>query len=98
MEAAHSPRVAEQVWLVQQQVIVLRSGLTSRTAHTETSPAGHEAMTEAVADGDPDLAASLMEAHLATVEIQLLQNMHATQSKDVRGQAPGLRSTERTAP
>ncbi|MFF2160256.1 FCD domain-containing protein [Streptomyces sp. NPDC058175] len=51
----------------------------------ETSPADHEAMTEAVADGDPDLAASLMEAHLATVEIQLLQNMHAAQSKDVRG-------------
>lgn len=98
MEAAHSPRDAEQAWLVQQQVIVPRSGLTSRTTHTETSLADHEAMTEAVADGDADLAVSLMKAHLAMMEIQLLQNMHAAQSEDVRGQAPGPRSTERTVP
>lgn len=55
-------------------------------------------MTEAVADGDADLAVSLMKAHLAMMEIQLLQNMHAAQSEDVRGQAPGPRSTERTVP
>ncbi|MFE4678523.1 hypothetical protein [Streptomyces sp. NPDC056721] len=87
-----------QVWLVQQQVIVLRSGLTSRTAHTETSPADHEATAEAVADGNGGLAGRLMETHLALVESELLQTMHAAQSDSDREQAPGPRNTERTAP
>ncbi|MGP3776194.1 GntR family transcriptional regulator [Streptomyces sp. SDT5-1] len=77
MEAAHSPRIAEQVWLVQQQVIVLRSGLVSQPAHTEASLSDHEAMAEAVADGDADLAASLMEAHLGLVETELLHSLKA---------------------
>ncbi|MFH8985915.1 GntR family transcriptional regulator [Streptomyces varsoviensis] len=102
MEAAHSPRIAEQVWLVQQQVIVLRSGLTSRTSHTETSLADHEAMAEAVAAGDADLAASLMEAHLGLVETQLLHSMQSEQSSQSEqpeargGGAPEARRTERT--
>lgn len=95
MDAAHSPRVAEQVRLVQQQVIVLRSGLTSRSAHTETSLTDHEAMAEAVADGDAELAASLMEAHLAMVETELLQTMHAGTGRE---ETPGPRRTRRTAP
>jgi DNA-binding GntR family transcriptional regulator len=101
MEAAHSPRIAEQVWLVQQQVIVLRSGVTSRSAHTETSLADHEAMAEAVADGDGDLAASLMDAHLALVETELLQAMQAgtgpEQSPSGRRQSPSVRRTGRSA-
>ncbi|MBO1334525.1 GntR family transcriptional regulator [Streptomyces sp. VRA16 Mangrove soil] len=77
LQAAHSPRIAEQVGLVQQQVIVLRSGLTSHTAHTETSLGDHEAMAQAVAAGDADLAENLMAAHLALVETELLQSLRA---------------------
>lgn len=95
MEAAHSPRIAEQVWLVQQQVIVLRSGLTSRTAHTETSLTDHEAMAEAVAEGDGELAASLMEAHLALVETELLQTAHPEAGGK---EATGMHRPERTTP
>lgn len=109
MDAAHSPRIAEQVRLVQQQVIVLRSGLTSPKAHTETSLADHEAMAEAVSEGDAELAGSLMEAHLSLVETELLQSMpsaHATQPADRGGERPpaarrGARGTDgigRSAP
>jgi DNA-binding GntR family transcriptional regulator len=86
MEAAHSPRIAEQVWLVQQQVIVLRSGLVSRPAHTEASLSDHEAMAEAVADGDAELAASLMEAHLSLVETELLHSLQSDTLHADRGE------------
>ncbi|MBP0461624.1 GntR family transcriptional regulator [Streptomyces montanisoli] len=66
-ETARSPRVAEQLWRVQQQIILLRSPMDVPAAHTADSLDAHEEITAAVADGDGDRATALMDLHLGRV-------------------------------
>lgn len=72
LETARSPRIAAQVRLVQQQVILLRSRLADDPAHTHASLADHDAVTEAVTAGDADRAAAAMRRHLDRVRDQML--------------------------
>lgn len=67
MQAAASPRIAEQAWAVQQQVIVLRSQRARDPAHTQASLDDHEAIASAVAAGHARQAAELMTTHLDRV-------------------------------
>ncbi|WP_328315610.1 GntR family transcriptional regulator [Streptomyces sp. NBC_00388] len=68
---ARSPRVAEQLWRVQQQVILLRSPLDVPAAHTAGSLDDHEEIAAAVADGDGERAATLMHLHLDRVRAHM---------------------------
>ncbi|HEX5117591.1 MAG TPA: GntR family transcriptional regulator [Pseudonocardiaceae bacterium] len=72
LDAAASPRIADQVRLVQQQVILLRSRLAADAAHGRASLDDHDALVEAVAAGDGDLAASVMATHLDRVRDQMV--------------------------
>jgi DNA-binding GntR family transcriptional regulator len=75
LEAARSPQIAEQVRLVQQRVVLLRSGLDDDPPHQRASMDDHDALVEAVADGDPDAAGEIMRRHLARVRTQMLTNL-----------------------
>jgi DNA-binding GntR family transcriptional regulator len=80
LAAADSPRIAAAVRLVQQQVILLRSGiagLAADTAHGEASLADHDALVAAVEAGDGDRAAAVMAGHLDRVRDQLLTALAA---------------------
>ncbi|MFB4424172.1 GntR family transcriptional regulator [Streptomyces sp. QL37] len=70
-DTARSPRVAEQLWRVQQQIILLRSPLDVPPAHTADSLDDHEEIAAAVADGDGERAAALMRLHLDRVRVQM---------------------------
>jgi DNA-binding GntR family transcriptional regulator len=70
-DAARSPRVAEQLWRVQQQVILLRTPLDVPPAHTADSLEDHEEIAAAVADGEGERAAALMRTHLDRVRTQM---------------------------
>ncbi|WP_405662914.1 GntR family transcriptional regulator [Streptomyces sp. NBC_01166] len=71
IDTARSPRVAEQLWRVQQQIILLRSPLDVPPAHTADSLDDHEEIAAAVADGDGERAAALMQLHLDRVRAQM---------------------------
>ncbi|WP_327294312.1 MULTISPECIES: GntR family transcriptional regulator [unclassified Streptomyces] len=66
-DTARSPRIAEQLWRAQQQIILLRSPLDVPAAHTADSLDDHEEITAAVAEGDGGRAAALMDLHLGRV-------------------------------
>ncbi|MFJ6851401.1 GntR family transcriptional regulator [Streptomyces sp. NPDC091271] len=70
-DTARSPRVAEQLWRVQQQIILLRSPLDVPPTHTADSLDDHEEIAAAVADGDGERAATLMRLHLDRVRVQM---------------------------
>jgi len=70
--AARSPRIAEQVRLVQQRVVLLRSGLRDDPPHQNASLDDHDALVEAVAAGDSHLANTVMRRHLSRVRAQML--------------------------
>ncbi|MCX4724342.1 GntR family transcriptional regulator [Streptomyces sp. NPDC090052] len=70
-DTARSPRVAEQLWRVQQQIILLRSPLDVPAAHTADSLDDHEEIAAAVADGDGERAAALMDLHLGRVRAHM---------------------------
>ena len=72
LATARSPRIAEQVRLVQQQVILLRSRLPDDPAHTRASLDDHDALTEAVVAADGARAAAAMAQHLSRVRDQML--------------------------
>lgn len=72
MQAAASPRIADQAWAVQQQVIVLRSQRGRDPAHTQASLDDHEAIASAVTAGQGQHAAELMATHLDRVCRQML--------------------------
>jgi DNA-binding GntR family transcriptional regulator len=77
LAAAASPRIADQVRLVQQQVILLRSTHEADPAHTAASMADHDALIDAVAAQDGDLAARVMAAHLDRVRDQMVAALRA---------------------
>ncbi len=77
--AAASPRIADQVRLVQQQVILLRSTHDADPAHTAASMADHDALIEAVAARDEDGAARVMAAHLDRVRDQMVTALRDTE-------------------
>ncbi|MGH3646941.1 MAG: FCD domain-containing protein, partial [Micromonosporaceae bacterium] len=77
LDTARSPRIAAQVRLVQQQVILLRSRLAADPVHTRASLDDHDAVTEAVAAGDAERAAAVMRRHLDRVRDQMLAALPA---------------------
>ncbi|CCH29197.1 GntR family transcriptional regulator [Actinosynnema sp. NPDC047251] len=77
LAAARSPRIAEQVRLVQQRVVLLRSGLRDDPPHQHASLDDHDALVTAVAAGDPVKAAEVMRRHLARVCSQMLTGLTA---------------------
>ena len=80
LAAAASPRIADQVRLVQQQVILLRSSHDVDPAHTAASMADHDALIEAVAARDEDGAARVMAAHLDRVRDQMVAALRDTEA------------------
>ncbi|MEV0847020.1 GntR family transcriptional regulator [Streptomyces sp. NPDC049954] len=82
-DTARSPRVTEQLWRAQQQIILLRSPLDVPAAHTADSLDAHEEIAEAVADGDGERAAALMRGHLDQVQAHMTASL-----ADRRGASP----------
>lgn len=72
LDAAASSRIADQVRLVQQQVILLRSRLPADAAHSRASLGDHDALVEAIAAGDGEQAARVMATHLDRVRDQMV--------------------------
>lgn len=85
-DTARSPRIGEQLWRVQQQIILLRSPLDVPAAHTADSLDDHEEIAAAVADGDAGRAAALMRLHLDRVRNQ----MAASAEDPAVASAPGV--------
>ncbi|GAA1342931.1 GntR family transcriptional regulator [Saccharothrix algeriensis] len=75
LDAARSPRIAEQVRLVQQRVVLLRSGLRDDPPHQHASLDEHDTLVDAVAAGEVPRAAEVMRGHLARVCAQMLANL-----------------------
>lgn len=75
LDAARSPRIAEQVRLVQQRVVLLRSGLRDDPPHQHASLDDHDALVAAIADGDTHRAATIMRRHLSRVCAQMLTGL-----------------------
>ncbi|GAA3848453.1 GntR family transcriptional regulator [Saccharothrix violaceirubra] len=75
LDAARSPRIAEQVRLVQQRVVLLRSGLRDDPPHQHASLDDHDSLVVAVEAGDPTRAADVMRRHLARVCAQMLTSL-----------------------
>ncbi|MEV7188858.1 GntR family transcriptional regulator [Kitasatospora sp. NPDC093102] len=75
LDAARSPRIAEQVERVHQQITVLRSRHNVPAAHTEASITDHEHLAEAIAEGRADHAAEVMARHLDRVREQMIAHM-----------------------
>ncbi len=72
LDAADSPRIADQVRLVQQQVILLRSSHDVDPVHTKASMDDHDALIAAIAARDSERAASVMATHLDRVRDQMV--------------------------
>ncbi|WP_199443902.1 GntR family transcriptional regulator [Umezawaea beigongshangensis] len=72
LAAARSPQIAEQVRLVQQRVVLLRTTLDEDPSHQHASMDDHDRLVEAVEAGDGGLAAEAMRLHLARVCAQML--------------------------
>lgn len=72
LDAARSPRIAEQVRHVQQRVVLLRSGLKDDPPHQRASLDDHDALVEAIANGDTHGASAIMRRHLSRVCAQML--------------------------
>ena len=70
VDAAASPLIAEQVRLVQQQVVLLRSRHPVDPAHTSASLDDHDRLITAIDTGDGAGAARVMAEHLERVREQ----------------------------
>ncbi len=77
LDAARSPRIAEQVRLVQQRVVLLRSGLGDDPPHQHASLDDHDALVAAVAAGDTHQSNRIMRRHLSRVRAQMLMSLDA---------------------
>lgn len=77
LDAAASPRIADQVRLVQQQVILLRSRHDVDPAHSKASMDDHDGLIGAIAARDEDRAAEVMATHLDRVRDQMLVSLRA---------------------
>lgn len=77
LDAARSPRISEQVCRVHQQIIVVRSRQDVARSHTDASLTDHEQIAEAIAEGQADRAADLMELHLDRVRLQMITSRTA---------------------
>ncbi|NGY66476.1 GntR family transcriptional regulator [Lentzea sp. NEAU-D13] len=75
IEAARSPRIAEQVRLVQQRVVLLRSALADDPPHQHASMDDHDELVKAIADGDAAKASIVMRRHLSRVCAQMMMSM-----------------------
>ncbi|HWC81561.1 MAG TPA: GntR family transcriptional regulator [Pseudonocardiaceae bacterium] len=85
VDAAASPLVAEQVRLVQQQVILLRSRHIVDPVHTNASLDDHDRLIAAIEARDGDQAARVMAEHLTRVRDQM---------EEARGGAVGMGRTD----
>ena len=85
LDAARSPRIAEQVRLVQQRVVLLRSGLKDDPPHQLASLDDHDALVRAVAEGDGEGAGRIMRLHLGRVREQMLVSLGSVEVGWVRG-------------
>ena len=72
LDAAASPRIADQVRLVQQQVILLRSRHEVDTVHTHASMDDHDQLIATIEDRDADRASKVMAQHLDRVRDQMV--------------------------
>lgn len=77
LDAADSPRIADQVRLAQQQVILLRSTHDVDPAHTRASMDDHDRLVAAIEARDGDTAAEVMAIHLDRVRDQMVAAMGA---------------------
>jgi len=75
LEAARSPHIAEQVRLVQQRVVLLRSALEDDPPHQHASMDDHDELVRAIADGDAAKASGVMRRHLSRVCAQMLTSL-----------------------
>jgi DNA-binding GntR family transcriptional regulator len=75
IDAARSPRIAEQVRLVQQRVVLLRSALEDDPSHQHASMDDHDELVKAVEDGDAARASTVMRRHLTRVCAQMLSSL-----------------------
>lgn len=75
LEAAHSSMIADQVRLVQQQIVLLRSAHQPDPGHERASLDDHDQLVTALAEGDGPQAAQLMAAHLDRVREQMVVAM-----------------------
>jgi DNA-binding GntR family transcriptional regulator len=75
LDAARSPRITEQVWRVHQQIIVVRSRHDVAASHTDASLTDHDQLAEAIAEGQVERAAELMELHLDRVRLRMITSM-----------------------
>lgn len=75
LESARSPRIAEQVLLVQQRVVLLRSALEDDPPHQHASMDDHDELVRAVEEGDAARASSVMRRHLSRVCAQMLSSI-----------------------
>ncbi|MET9627054.1 GntR family transcriptional regulator [Lentzea sp. NPDC006480] len=76
IDAARSPRIAEQVRLVQQRVVLLRSTLADDPGHTHASMDDHDELVKAIEDGDAARASTVMRRHLSRVCAQMLTSLN----------------------
>jgi DNA-binding GntR family transcriptional regulator len=87
LDAADSPRLADQVRLVQQQVILLRSRHEVDPAHSKASMDDHDGLIEAIAARDEDRAAEVMATHLNRVRDQMVAALRASGAVELQGTA-----------
>jgi DNA-binding GntR family transcriptional regulator len=87
LDAADSPRIADQVRLVQQQVILLRSTHDVDPGHTRASMDDHDRLIAAVEAGDGGRAADVMAIHLDRVRDQMVAAMGAEPRIELRESA-----------
>ncbi len=77
LDAARSPRIAEQVRLVQQRVVLLRSALEDDPPHQHASMDDHDELVHAIESGDAARASNVMRRHLSRVCAQMLTSLNA---------------------
>ncbi|MFD9704229.1 GntR family transcriptional regulator [Lentzea sp. NPDC059081] len=76
LDAARSPHIAEQVRLVQQRVVLLRSALEDDPQHQQASMDDHDELVKAIGDGDAARASTVMRRHLSRVCAQMLTSLN----------------------
>ena len=76
IDASRSPRIAEQVRLVQQRVVLLRSSLEDDPPHQHASMDDHDELVKAIENGDAARASTVMRRHLSRVCAQMLTSLN----------------------